>query len=164
MKKMKPILDSKTCTVCGIEKPIDNFRTHKSGFILNQCRQCERDMAKKRMADKRGTAATTPQKVCTECGINKPINDFRTHKNGFILNQCRQCERDMSKKKRIEDKRSKDVTERSTFYSSTSTIGKSVPFTITCAKCGKDKPLNEFRHKKSGIFLNICRKCEKENA
>ena len=103
-------------------------------------------------------AKTVPKsKVCTECGTDKPIDDFRTHKSGFNLNQCRQCERDMAKK-RIEDKHSKTVT------ATTTKKGKLIPFSIFCNKCGKDKPIADFRTNKSGGFPNQCRQCEKEMA
>jgi len=160
MKKQKPIPQSKVCTVCGTNKPIDDFRTHKSGFNLNQCRQCEREMAKNRMEEKRNNTTNTTKKVCTICGKGKPIDDFRTHKSGYNLNQCRQCERDMSKK-RTEEKRGKTAIDPSPFYSSTTTIGKSVPLLIHCNKCGKDKPIADFRPNKSGS-LNLCRQCEKK--
>jgi hypothetical protein len=52
MKKEKIIPESKICTKCGTDKPIADFRTHKSGFILNQCRQCEKDIAKQRIVNK----------------------------------------------------------------------------------------------------------------
>ena len=161
MKKEKTIPESKVCTKCGTDKPIDDFRTHKSGYNLNQCRQCERDSAKKRMEEKRNkisTAITT--KICKKCGKDKPIDDFRTHKNGSNLNQCRQCERD-SAKKRNEDKRNKTAIDPSPFYSTTTTIGKSIPFTIVCNKCGQEKPIDDFRPNKNGVFPNQCRQCEK---
>ena len=163
MKKGKTNPVSKVCTVCGTNKPIDDFRTHKTrGFNLNQCRQCESDMAKKRREDKRvmTVTATVIKKVCKKCGKEKPIDDFRTHKNGSNLNQCRQCERD-SAKKRNDDKRSKTAIDPSPFYSSTTTIGKSVPLLIHCNKCGKDKPIADFRPNKSGS-LNLCRQCERK--
>ena len=36
----------KVCTVCGGEaKPISEFRIHKTGYVLNQCKDCERAAA-----------------------------------------------------------------------------------------------------------------------
>jgi hypothetical protein len=38
--------------------------------------------------------ATQPQtKVCNRCHTEKDINEFRTHKSGYVLNQCRSCEK-----------------------------------------------------------------------
>lgn len=39
---------TKTCTKCGRELSIENFRTHKTGFVLNQCKECEREASKAR--------------------------------------------------------------------------------------------------------------------
>lgn len=41
------------------------------------------------------------EKVCRRCGIPKPIDQFRPRASGFILNQCRTCEGDMNKARRI---------------------------------------------------------------
>jgi len=51
---------TKTCTKCNSELPIENFRTHKSGYILNQCRSCEKSIALARSHQaKKSTIATT---------------------------------------------------------------------------------------------------------
>ena len=39
---------AKVCTKCGIEKEVENFRVHKSGFVLNQCKDCEKAATKAR--------------------------------------------------------------------------------------------------------------------
>lgn len=61
--KEKTVPDSKVCKICGQDKPIAEYRTHKSGFILNQCRQCEKDIAKKRIEDKKGKPTTATAAV-----------------------------------------------------------------------------------------------------
>jgi ribosome-binding protein aMBF1 (putative translation factor) len=44
------------------------------------------------------TTATTPAtKVCTKCGRELSIENYRVHKSGFVLNQCKDCEREASK-------------------------------------------------------------------
>jgi len=45
----------KVCTKCNTEKPIEDFRTHKSGYVLNQCRSCEKEIALARSKAKKGT-------------------------------------------------------------------------------------------------------------
>jgi hypothetical protein len=63
MKKEKEQSETKVCTKCNTEKPIEDFRTHKSGFSLNQCRSCEKEIALARARAKKGNpipAATTP--------------------------------------------------------------------------------------------------------
>jgi hypothetical protein len=55
---------TKVCTKCNIEKPIEDFRIHgSSGFVLNQCRICEKEIALARARMKKGNpipAAATP--------------------------------------------------------------------------------------------------------
>jgi hypothetical protein len=50
---------TKVCTKCGAEKSVDEFRTHKSGFILNQCRDCEREANRNRARAKKGLQTVT---------------------------------------------------------------------------------------------------------
>jgi hypothetical protein len=54
---------TKVCTKCNSELPIENFRIHKSGYVLNQCRSCEKEIALARARTKKGNplpAAATP--------------------------------------------------------------------------------------------------------
>jgi len=54
---------TKVCTKCNSELSIENFRTHKSGYVLNQCRSCEKEIALARSKAKKGNplpAAATP--------------------------------------------------------------------------------------------------------
>jgi hypothetical protein len=51
---------TKVCTKCNSELPIESFRTHgTSGFVLNQCRSCEKSIALARSKAKKGTFAPT---------------------------------------------------------------------------------------------------------
>ena len=72
----KTAVTEKVCTVCGKVLPIDAFRTHKSGFVLNQCKECERiagkEFAKKLKAFK--DLKTQPLKFQIECQPNLPSN------------------------------------------------------------------------------------------
>ena len=45
---------------------------------------------------------TVTEKVCNRCPENgvQPIANFRTHKSGYSLNQCKCCERAASKSRR----------------------------------------------------------------
>ena len=40
-------------------------------------------------------------KVCTKCGGEKAEGEFRTHKSGFVLNQCKECEKAATKTRRL---------------------------------------------------------------
>ena len=51
---------TKVCTKCNTEKPIEDFRIHgTSGYVLNQCRSCEKEIALARARAKKGTPAST---------------------------------------------------------------------------------------------------------
>jgi hypothetical protein len=41
------------------------------------------------------------EKVCKRCGVVKGIEMFRTRPNGFTLNQCRKCEAELGKERRV---------------------------------------------------------------
>ena len=45
---------------------------------------------------------TIPEKkVCRRCEIDKLIEEFRTRASGFVLNQCKSCENELSKLRRV---------------------------------------------------------------
>ena len=58
MKKVKEPVTHKVCRKCGRDLPIEKFRPRVSGFILNQCRECEGAMNKARAIAKK--AAVSP--------------------------------------------------------------------------------------------------------
>lgn len=58
---MSTTATTKVCTKCGTEQPIENYRVHKSGFVLNQCKHCEREASKARAAKAKNAKATTFQ-------------------------------------------------------------------------------------------------------
>jgi hypothetical protein len=41
------------------------------------------------------------EKECTRCKKTKPIEEFRQRSFGFILNQCKECEGEMNKARRL---------------------------------------------------------------
>jgi len=67
MEKEKVL--KKVCKRCGRELDIENFRPRVSGFILNQCRDCEKELSTaRRMAKKLAAAAPEIVKVTTKSG------------------------------------------------------------------------------------------------
>ena len=44
--------------------------------------------------------APVAEKVCRKCDELKPIGEFRTRTSGFILNQCKDCEKELIKARR----------------------------------------------------------------
>ena len=59
------VVDKKVCKRCGNEKDIKEFRTRPFGFTLNQCRQCEGELAKERRLKKQATAVEESQVLIT---------------------------------------------------------------------------------------------------
>lgn len=59
MKKEKVVVTEKVCRRCGTLKPIEMFRKRVSGFILNQCKPCEKEMSTARRV-KTTVPATEP--------------------------------------------------------------------------------------------------------
>jgi hypothetical protein len=55
MEKVK--VTSKVCRRCGKELDIEMFRPRVSGFILNQCKACEKELSTARRMAKKLTAA-----------------------------------------------------------------------------------------------------------
>jgi hypothetical protein len=65
------------------------------------------------------------EKVCKRCGENKKIEMFRTRPNGFTLNQCRKCEGEMNKERRV-----KALAAVPAFITVTTKSGKTVPASV----------------------------------
>jgi len=61
------------------------------------------------------------EKECRRCHVTKPIDQFRKRPHGFILNQCKDCEGELGKLRRL----SKQSIE-SSFVSITTKSGKVV--------------------------------------
>lgn len=75
---------SKTCTKCNIEKPIEDFRTHKSGYVLNQCREREKKTAFARIQAKKGTpSSATPESPTTFTIKTKKGKEFTVSTEPF---------------------------------------------------------------------------------
>ena len=57
MKKEKVVVTKKVCRRCGKELDIEMFRPRVSGFILNQCKSCEKELSTARRMAKKLIAA-----------------------------------------------------------------------------------------------------------
>jgi len=69
-------METKVCKKCGRELPMTEFRIHKSGFVLNQCKDCERISAKAR-SKKTGMFTVTTKSGKTYKVSGKPISGGR---------------------------------------------------------------------------------------
>ena len=77
MKKEKEQSETKVCTKCNTEKPIEDFRTHKSGYVLNQCRSCEKSIALARSQAKKGTLTPATPSTTTFTITTKKGKEFQ---------------------------------------------------------------------------------------
>lgn len=118
--------ERKTCTKCGQEKPVVEFRLDKRrGTPRSWCKRCEytytNAMRKARGPDyfhhkhlverARAIEATKDfiiptEKTCTVCKVIKPIAEFWANSTvaGGKANQCKKCQADRFKKWRDKDK------------------------------------------------------------
>lgn len=69
---------SKVCKVCGNDKPIAEFRLHKSGYRLGKCYVCEKASWKTRTKKVKDTteAASTLFPVTTKAGQTFTVSTF----------------------------------------------------------------------------------------
>jgi len=49
-------------------------------------------------------------KECRRCKKDKPISEFRSRPNGFTLNQCKTCESEMGKERRMKKVKPQMIT------------------------------------------------------
>jgi hypothetical protein len=124
--------ERKTCTACGLEKPISEFHRQASakGGIRPHCKACGN--AKKRELRKRAAKnAQATTRVCEVCGVEKPLEQFRLQGDGYKYRrkECRGCERDR--------RREREMAQRLALIES----GKAK----RCTTCGRVKPLEGFR-------------------
>lgn len=69
---------SKVCKVCGADKPIAEFRLHKSGYRLGKCYECEKASWKTRTKKVKDAteAASTLFPVTTKTGQTFDVSTF----------------------------------------------------------------------------------------
>lgn len=99
----------KNCLVCGATKSLAEFykNTRAKDGHLNECKECHSNRMRTWRATKAANykpAALTIKKVCPECRVNRPAQDFRPHKtrrDGLDF-WCKDCVRVVRKKWRDE--------------------------------------------------------------
>lgn len=97
---------NKTCTKCGIEKPITEFHKHGDGTRPN-CKACgvsdalrHRDRIREMWAN--GELRRPAKKKCPRCGVMKPAKGFKrvtTNRCG-LYPYCTDCVRDAARYER----------------------------------------------------------------
>jgi hypothetical protein len=79
--------------------------------------------------------AVVDKKVCKRCGVEKNIKMFRTRSFGFTLNQCRQCEGELNKERRL--KKQTTVVEEPQVITITTKSGKTVEASLKPIEGGR---------------------------
>ncbi len=86
MKNTKTVVTAKSCNRCPEkgEQPIANFRNHKSGYSLNQCKSCERTSSRLRRKKvvKVPTTLTTPNGRSFEVSSTPVVGSRKVTTNG----------------------------------------------------------------------------------
>lgn len=84
--------EKKVCNRCGKELPLSEFRTHgPSGYVLNQCKECERKAATARRQKKTGVfevktkSGVAYQASLTSVPGSRRVSSPRTDKVLFVL-------------------------------------------------------------------------------
>ncbi|MDP3442503.1 MAG: hypothetical protein Q8T08_06530, partial [Ignavibacteria bacterium] len=89
----------KTCTKCGIEKPLSEYyknRNFKSG-LHSRCKDCIKAYKKTQVViykiKNTSSIVKLTEKKCYYCGENKPSNHFykNTSKYDGLHSECKEC-------------------------------------------------------------------------
>ena len=139
------VLTEKTCSKCGLVKPLTEFYKTADGAVQSRCRGCMNSCAKWRRKNKALGKSPGVHEValCPMCGETKPVFEFYTNEDQKIDagSQCRSCRKKRRDKTALEVVRQKQEK--------------------ACTKCGVTKPLAEFcvRKQQAGGFRSQCKVC-----
>jgi hypothetical protein len=147
-----PIITSKICSKCKIEKPISEFVVEsclKSGY-RGMCKECTSITNNKRQEKRIATGFIKKEtKICSSCKIEYPISNFSKRialPDGLNI-YCKYCEK-LHRSNRIENFKNEGYIEKETKL---------------CAKCKETKPISEFNKQASSKdgYRPHCRECQK---
>lgn len=148
----------KVCIICNIEKSIENF--YKAGATTRrECKDCfrvkhNRYNFQKGNAERKQLPLFVFSRICTKCGVEKPIEEFAPSKylpHG-IHSRCKPCA-------------AEDVQHRALIQ-----VDLPVPAVKKCGRCSIEKPLDGFavstgygKHGRSSICSECSSKRYQEN-
>jgi hypothetical protein len=85
----------KPCNVCGIIKPLDQYRecVNKNGTSSHRstCKTCTNEYDKKREKERRATNRATLTAICEMCGGEETLNKFAKLKKNYKHKICLEC-------------------------------------------------------------------------
>lgn len=88
--------ESKTCSVCKIDKPVTDFAKHSLGKCgrSSQCGECQYAKEKARASKQIYDPEAGAYKVCSKCGLNKPVEKFdkRPGRPSGVVSSCKSCQ------------------------------------------------------------------------
>jgi hypothetical protein len=158
MENQINVITKKTCSRCGKEKPISEFRKRperKSGY-QSQCKTCQYSYYKQRYY--KNKQSLTPlilhtKKKCARCGQEKSVKEFKKNpgsSDGY-QSHCRKCANEAYNERYYETSNPKYRIYR---Y-------KIIDGRKRCRLCGQEKPLGEFRKNKkcTGGRDTVCNSC-----
>lgn len=167
-------METKICIKCGKEKPVSEFYFRKElQRYRNECKLCILEKQKESRAIKsierkklkeleKANKPTPNSKVCTKCNIEKPINQFRKNKQGYIFTVCLQCEYN-SNMERYYKVRMKNEHYKKVYEAKTEQDVLLKEHKKKCLVCFQVKDLSEFYYRKDlKEYRNWCKECEKK--
>lgn len=164
----------KKCNICLQIKDLSEFYYRKEQQrYRNECKLCilqkqkeNRDVKsieKKRIKAIEKANKTIPKsKICSKCNIEKPLNEFRTNKSGYIFTVCKQCEYNLNMqryyKRKMQDNHYKAIYEAKLEQDKLLKEHKK-----KCLICFEIKDLSEFYYRSDlKQYRNWCIECEKK--
>jgi len=132
----------KTCTVCNIEKPYEDFHKLKSAKDGRQfrCKVCKNAYTRNKYKREAANPKVTPtHSTCVRCDTQKPVKDFRVKQNGVPYSYCKPCSKDYTNKVR--------------------SVGKVIFESKKCTTCLEVKPFADYERKNNRYSNSSCKSC-----
>lgn len=164
-KKCKTCLQIKDLSEFYFRKEQQRYRTECKSCMLSKQKEIRDIKSIERKSLKEIEKANKPipnSKVCSKCNIEKPINEFRTNKQGYIFTVCKECEHNLNMeryyKKKMQDEHYKAVHEAKLEQDRLFKDHKK-----KCLVCFQVKDLSEFYYRNDiNDYKNWCKECEKK--
>ncbi len=163
-------METKKCIKCGIEKPLNEFYYRKdTQCYRNECKSCmlakQKEIRNKKNKLRKIEKVNKPipiSKVCSKCQVEKPINQFRKNRKGYIFTVCKQCENKLNMeryyKRKMQDENYKAVYEAKLEQDKLFKEHRK-----KCLVCFQVKDLSEFYYRSDiNEYRNWCKECEKK--
>lgn len=162
--------ETKICSKCGQEKPLNEFPLRRRGdkiFPHSHCRQCRNEYTRKRRAAYRAAhpipvRRTETTKLCACCGQEFPIEMMGTVKRYgkvYVGSYCPTCAQ--AKRKKSDEAYKARMRQRTAERRAANAPKEGH---LRCSHCGQEKPIEEFRRetRHSNGRRNMCLECARK--